>query len=62
MGKAIFGKLNLFSKNTVNNLENIMNSVFTISENKKKEGVCNQCSGFYYIIYIILMCAVNLIK
>lgn len=45
MGKAIFGKLNLFSKNTVNNLENIMNSVFKTSE-KKRRGSAISVLGF----------------
>lgn len=48
MGKAIFGKLNLFSKNIVNNLENIMNSVFTISEKKKKGG------GLQSVLWVLL--------
>lgn len=58
MSKAIFVKLNFFSKNTVNYLENLTGTVYSQLLKKKKKGLycfLQSLSVIFCIIYIILM-------
>lgn len=56
MSKAIFVKLNFFSKNTVNYLENLTGTVYSQLLKKKKKGIIllsaiTFCHFLYYLYY-----------
>lgn len=55
MSKAIFVKLNFFSKNTVNYLENLTGTVYSQLLKKKKRDYIAFCNHFlsFFVLFIL---------